>query len=66
MLRTLVAERFGAAAVPATVTMIDQVPVSATGKPDKAALLTGPFAPVAALPPRRARGVETLLSPSAE
>jgi acyl-CoA synthetase (AMP-forming)/AMP-acid ligase II len=37
-LRALVAERLGPKAVPATVTLIDAVPVAPSGKPDKKAL----------------------------
>jgi fatty-acyl-CoA synthase len=38
VLRKLVAERLGDAAVPHTVTVIDRVPVAPSGKPDKSAL----------------------------
>jgi acyl-coenzyme A synthetase/AMP-(fatty) acid ligase len=38
VLRKLVAERLGDAAVPRTVTVIDRVPVAPSGKPDKSAL----------------------------
>ncbi|GAA2507656.1 class I adenylate-forming enzyme family protein [Winogradskya humida] len=38
LLRKLVAHRLGDAAVPRTITLIDQVPIAPTGKPDKNAL----------------------------
>ncbi|GAA2546494.1 fatty acid--CoA ligase family protein [Winogradskya consettensis] len=38
LLRKLVAHRLGEAAVPRTITLIDQVPIASTGKPDKNAL----------------------------
>ncbi|AGL20615.1 class I adenylate-forming enzyme family protein [Actinoplanes sp. N902-109] len=38
ILRKLVREHLGDAAVPQTVTLIDQVPIAPSGKPDKAAL----------------------------
>jgi acyl-CoA synthetase (AMP-forming)/AMP-acid ligase II len=38
-LRALVAAELGEAAVPSTFRVIDSVPVAASGKPDKAALL---------------------------
>jgi acyl-coenzyme A synthetase/AMP-(fatty) acid ligase len=38
-LRALVAARLGTAAVPASVTVVDQVPTTPAGKPDRAALL---------------------------
>jgi fatty-acyl-CoA synthase len=41
VLRELVAGRLGAAAVPQTVTVIDKVPIAASGKPDKSALQPG-------------------------
>ncbi|XVU29824.1 class I adenylate-forming enzyme family protein [Actinoplanes sp. CA-054009] len=48
-LAAAVADRLGAKATPATVTVIDQVPVSPSGKPDKAALAAHLTTPV---PPR--------------
>jgi fatty-acyl-CoA synthase len=39
VLRSWVASRVGEAAAPASVTVIDEVPLTAAGKPDKAALL---------------------------
>jgi fatty-acyl-CoA synthase len=38
VLRELVRERLGEAAVPQTITLIDRVPIAASGKPDKIAL----------------------------
>lgn len=41
VLRALVRERLGEASVPRLVTVVDEVPVSPAGKPDKRRLLTG-------------------------
>jgi acyl-CoA synthetase (AMP-forming)/AMP-acid ligase II len=40
-LRELVAAELGEAAVPATITVVDDVPIAPSGKPDKNALLAG-------------------------
>jgi acyl-CoA synthetase (AMP-forming)/AMP-acid ligase II len=47
-LRSLVAAALGAAAVPATITVVADVPVGPSGKPDKRALLAAPAKDVSA------------------